>query len=207
VHWNAVKTFAVVLSAAIIINPADKTKGNTFYNVPVGFKITKPDSWKITTVAPITNPKGRVRLTSQELLDIIQKRGDQPFVAINRFDESYRGFNPKVQVVLRSLTGLEGKTSEEILNLLLPQLKKSLKNFTNLSGVRKTSISGIPGAMVWMKHTLTLPDGKSVTVVSKMLAAIRGPVLFQIGASLPDKPSPALKKDMEQVLRSMVIEE
>ena len=132
----AMKVIVALFITLITLLPAmADEKGNssqdedTFRSPTAGFSITKPKGWVFATTDQIAANRAHVRLKDKELEEQMRQRASAPLIAILKHKEPYDDLNPSVQVLLRPLGQLEGKSPLELMEIVIPSMQRAMVDF------------------------------------------------------------------------------
>lgn len=200
----------VILISALPVLGADKGKTkkvvNTFMNPTAGFTITKPESWVFATTEQIATNRASVRLKDKELEEQLKQRASTPLIAIMKHQEPYDDINPSVQVLLRPLGQLEGKSPLELMNILIPSMQRAMVDFQFVEEIRETVVCGQKAAYAKSKYTVTNTEGRTFPILGRLWVIPRGKFMFMLSMSSPQEGADVSEKEFAEILKSIMID-
>lgn len=196
----------MALPLFMILSFAIAEDSNTFYNATAGIKITKPDGWRFVGLDDVQKNREKTNLEDKNVEEGIKKRTNAPLIVMTKYAEPFDGLNPSVQILIRPLGNLIGKSSADILQMILPALQKSFKDMKIKEEVHETVVGGLKGAGVIFEYVLKTTDGKEFAAQSRMYTVTRNSFMIQVGIGLPNNPSKEIEKEISNILTSLTIE-
>lgn len=200
---NAVLVVALTLwaSASLAGDP------NVFSNATAGFQLTKPTEWHYITAAQNMKNIRAMKLSDEEFQAAMQKYATAPLVAMMKYPEPYEDVNPSFKVNLKPYGGLKGKSPEDIINLVMPQFRKTFKEFVLVQPPIEVVVSGIKSAYARMNYTMEIPDGSTFPTTSELWIVPHGDYFFMIGAGTRQDEKTGSRKEIEEILKTVTIEQ
>ncbi len=175
-----------------------------FDSPTAGFALTKPANWVFASVQAAQANRDSVRLSDAELEARMKTQANPPLVMITRHPEPYPDLNPSVQVGLRPLGQLEGKSASDLLTMMLPTLEKAYADFKIVTPVQPSTLGGHPAARLGISYTLKTTGGDSFPTRSDLVVVPRGRFMFFIGMGRKPGDSEA-DADIDAILKSVEI--
>lgn len=196
------------VSLLSIVNAADLTSGDTnrFHSPTAGFTITKPKDWQFASAQQIATNRATARLKDKELEELIKQRASAPLVVVTKHQEPHDDLNPSVQVMMRPLGQLEGRSAVELMGLVVPSLQRAMADFTFVEKVKETKVGEVSAAYLKAKYTVANPEGREFKTLTRMWVIPRGAFMFMISMSGPQEGPDASEKDFSAILDSIKID-
>lgn len=182
-------------------------EGDVFDNRTAGFQLTKPADWNYITAAENLENIKSLKLTDEEFHAAMQKFATAPLVAIAKYPEPYDDVNPSFKVNLKPYGGLEGKTPEEIIDLVVPQFQTIFKDFELVQPPTEAVVAGIKSAYARMNYTMEIPDGRAFATTSELWIVPRGDYFFIIGAGTRRDEKTGTREEIREILQTVTIEQ
>ncbi len=183
---------------------------NIFTYPKLGFTITKPVNWQVTSAEDYFKNLDRVTtLENAEFMEMAKKYATVPLVAFSKYLEPYDDINPGIKVHFKyreSLPGFAGKGPKEIIEVSLLTFEQVFKDFKIIEGPMDTDVSGIASAYVKYQYTLTIPDGRGFPACSEMWVIPRGNYFYLIVVGRRQDASTQDLEDIKQMMSSIKIE-
>jgi len=201
------RLFATALLAAFVAGNglAAGDGSDRFHSPTAGLAFVKPPQWVFASLASLQTNRDNIRLADAELERLMKERGTPPLAAAMRYPEPHPDLNPSFQIGLRPLGELEGKSANEILELLLPGLLRIADDAKVVRPVEGISVSGLPAARAGFEYTLRTVDGGAFPTRSDIVIIPRGRFMFMVGSGRkPDDSASA--GEIETILTSLVID-
>lgn len=180
---------------------------SVFNSPTAGLQLTKPSGWSYQTVAQNMDNIKAVKLSDAELHAAMQRFATAPLVAMTKFPEPFDDVNPSVKVHIKPYGGLHGKRPQEIIGLMLPQLQKAFKDFVVVQSPTDAVVSGIQSAYARMNYTMEIPDGRRFPTTSELWVVPRGDYFFLIGAGIRQDERTGGREEIQNILKTMKIEQ
>ena len=136
----------------------------------------------------------------------MQKYTAAPLVAMTKFQEPYADVNPSFKVNIKPYGQLKGRQPRELIEILLPQFKKAFKEFEITQPPTEVEISGIQSAYARMNYIMETAGGDSFPITSELWIVPRGDYFFMLGAGTRQDEKTGTRKEIEAVLRTVVID-
>lgn len=178
----------------------------TFSNAAAGFTFSKPASWVCLSMMKLEKSREDIRLGDAQLEQQIRQNALAPLVIVTRHPEPYDELNPTIQIVIRPLGPMTGKSALEILQFSVSQLMKTFPDFTYVQDVHETSVSDLPAAALRATYTVKNSDGRSSPVLTRMYVVPRGSMMFLIGMTDPRSGPEISEDEFSEALDSIQIE-
>ena len=120
--WTRCIVIALVGTTTLAAEATDRLENPT-----AGIVVVKPTGWHVGTIQQVEANRAKVRMNDEELQKAIQQSASAPLFVFTRYPEPYDGLNPSIQVALRPLGPLVGRTPVEIMQVAVGPLKKAFK--------------------------------------------------------------------------------
>lgn len=183
VSWTCCMVMALVGTAILAAaEPTDRLENPT-----AGIVVVKPAGWHVGTIQQVEANRARVRMNDEQLQQAIQQSAAAPLFVFTRYQEPCDSLNPSIQVALRPLGPLVGRTPVEIMQVAVEPLKKAFEDFQLVSEINATTVSGMPAAHMKGAYTLVTQDGRSYRTLSRLWIIPRGSFMFFIGMGGPQE--------------------
>ena len=196
----------VHITAAYAQNQRQDNPTNTFTSPTAGFSITKPASWVWGTTEQIAKGREAIRLKDKELEQQIRERANAPLIVILKHQEPYDDLNPSVQVQLRPLGQLEGKSAVEMLNIILPTLQRAVTDFTIIEPIKEATVGGQKAAYMKSKYSVKNAEGREFRALSRLWIVPKGSFILMVSISGPQEGPDVSEPEFAEVIRSIRIE-
>lgn len=197
---------AQVAFAAVAADAA--SPGNDRFHSPTaGFTVTKPASWHFATLEQVAAHRAAARLEDKELEEQMRQRATAPLVVILKHPEPHDDLNPSVQVTVRPLGQLEGRSAVELMRLVVPTIQRAMADFTFVEQIQDATIGGMPAAFMKATYTVADPEGREFATLSRMWVVPRNAFMFLISASGPPEGPDVSEAEFEAILDSMEFEQ
>jgi hypothetical protein len=197
----------ITLVPAMASEKGNSTKEDNLFRSPTaGFSITKPDSWVFATTDQIATNRAHVRLKNKELEEQMRQRASAPLIAILKHKEPYDDLNPSVQVLLRPLGQLEGKSPLELMNIVIPSMQRAMVDFQFVEEIREAVVGGQKAAYTKSKYTIINAEGRMFPALSRLWLISRGKFMFMMSMSGHQEGSDVSEKEFSEILKSIKID-
>jgi hypothetical protein len=196
---------ALFLSVALGIYASDQ---NTFTNSTLGFSITKPEHWQVTSAEDYFKNLNQVKIENKEFQELAIKYAKVPLFAFMKYPEPYEDINPSIKVHYKyreSLPNFAGKTPKQILDVTLETFKQVFKDFKIIEEPKDVDFSGIKSAYIKYQYTLTAPNGRGFPNCSEMWVVPRGDYFYLIVVGYRQDASAEDLSDIKQMVSSIKI--
>lgn len=80
-------------------------------------------------------------------------RASAPLVVVMKHPEPHHHLNPGVQVILRPLGELQGKTATELMEMIVPTISKVMADFEVVEKIQESRVGESPAAFMKAKYT------------------------------------------------------
>jgi hypothetical protein len=195
-----------VLPAMASENGKTNKDEDTFRSPTAGFSVTKPKGWVFATTEQIATNRANVRLEDKELEEQMRQRASAPLIAIMKHEEPYDNLNPSVQVLLRPLGQLEGKSPLELMKIIIPSMQRAMVDFQFVEEIRETVVGGQKAAYVKSKYTVINVEGRTFQTLSRLWLIPRGKFMFMMSMSGTAEGSDVSEKEFADILKSIKID-
>lgn len=178
---------------------------NKFESLTVGLEVTKPSEWQFITAEENLENIKKIKLNDAEFHQQMLKYSTAPLVAIMKYPEPFDDLNPSFKVNIKPLGQLKGVDPKQILTLIIPQFQKVFQDFSLVQPPTDTKVSGINAAYMSINYSLAIPDGRIFPTTSEMWVVPRGDFFFIIGAGTRQDEKTGSRKDIQEILNSVVL--
>jgi len=203
--FNALLIVCLLTTTSHAADEKKVNSTNTFTSSTAGFSITKPPAWFFGTMEQVTASRASIRLKDEELGQQVRE-ANSPLVVILKHKEPYEGLNPSVQVLLRPLGQLEGEPAVEVMNIIIPTVKRAMPDFTIVEPIKETTVNGRKAAYMKSKYTVKNAEGGEFPVLSRLWVIPRGNLVFMVSMLSPQEGPDVSETEFAEVLRSIRIE-
>jgi hypothetical protein len=179
---------------------------NIFESITVGFEVTKPKGWSFVTAQENLDNLKRTKLSDDEFHQLMLKYATAPLVAMMKYPEPYDDLNPSLKVNIKPFGQLKGRDGKEVISLILPQFQKMFKDFQLVQAPIDVKVAGLKAAYVRINYSLQIPDGRTFPTTSELWIVPRGDYFFMIGAGTRQDEKTGSRKEIEQIMKSIKIE-
>jgi len=179
---------------------------NIFKSITVGFEVTKPKGWSFVTAQENLDNLKRTKLSDDEFHQLMLKYATAPLVAMMKYPEPYDDLNPSLKVNIKPFGQLKGRDGKEVISLILPQFQKVFKDFQLVQAPIDVKVAGLKAAYVRINYSLQIPDGRTFPTTSELWIVPRGDYFFMIGAGTRQDEKTGSRKEIEQIMKSIKIE-
>jgi hypothetical protein len=179
---------------------------NIFKSITVGFEVTKPKGWSFVTAQENLDNLKRTKLSDDEFHQLMLKYATAPLVAMMMYPEPYDDLNPSLKVNIKPFGQLKGRDGKEVISLILPQFQKMFKDFQLVQAPIDVKVAGLKAAYVRINYSLQIPDGRTFPTTSELWIVPRGDYFFMIGAGTRQDEKTGSRKEIEQIMKSIKIE-
>jgi hypothetical protein len=176
---------------------------NHFYSPTAGFSITKPANWQFASLEQVAANRAVASLKDKGVETQIRQNTNAPLVAILKHPEPYDDLNPSVQAMVRPLGQLEGKSSLELMHLVIPTLQNAMADFTFEVPIQETTIGGMPAAFMKAKYIASNQEGRKFKTYSRLWVIPHGSFLFMISMSGPQQGPDVSEEEFDAMLHSI----
>ena len=198
--------FLFASAAAYSQNANQANPANTFTSPTAGFSITKPNTWVFGSMEQVATSREAIRLKDKELEQQMRARASAPLVVILKHQEPYDDLNPSVQVLLRPLGQLEGRSAVELMSIVVPTIQRAVADFTVIEPIKETTVGGQKAAYMKSKYTVANAEGREFRALSRLWIVTRGKFMFMISMSGPRDGPNVSEDEFAEILRSIRIE-
>ena len=136
----------------------------------------------------------------------VRSRASAPLIAIMKHEGPYDNLNPSVQVLLRPLGQLEGKSPLELMNIIIPSMQRAMVDFQFVEEIRETVVGGQKAAYVKSKYTVVNVEGRTFQTLSRLWLIPRGKFMFMMSMSGTTEGSDVSEKEFAEILKSIKID-
>jgi hypothetical protein len=193
-----------MLAVAATLAPA-QTATDRLESKTVGIAITKPHGWQVI-VQQHETIQGNARWKDEDLLQAMQKGGPVPVFVFTRYPEPHpEGLNPSVQIILRPLGQMAGRTPNAIMEVSIEPLKKAFPDFHFTSEIKAATIGGQAGSSMKATYTLT-KEGKKYPTQAGFWIVPRGKLMFLIGTAGPQTGPDVAEAEFDKLVKSITIQ-
>ncbi|MCL1480494.1 hypothetical protein MIH18_11680 [Marinobacter sp. M3C] len=204
------KPYLKMFVAAFLIfgaGSAVATEPDVYSNPTAGFQVTKPAEWSYITAAQNMDNIKAIKLSDEEFHAAMQKYATAPLVAMAKYQEPFDDVNPSFKVNLKPFGDFKGKPPQDIISFAVPQFKNAFKNFVLVQPPTEVVVSGIKSAYARMNYTIEVPDGRSFPITSELWIVPHGDYFFMIGAGTRQDEGTGSRKEIQNILSTLKIEQ
>jgi hypothetical protein len=187
--------------------PALAEPGNVFTSSTTGFAVTKPPSWRFVTAEQSAENLKAIKPHDPEFHATMLKYATAPLVAMAKFPEPFTDVNPNFSVKVKPFGEHKGKAPTEILRLLLPQFDKAYRNLQVVQAPIDVRVSGIASGYARMNYSLEVPGGRLFPTTSEVWIVPRGEYFFLIGAGTRQDEATGSRREIQEILQSVKIQQ
>lgn len=184
--------------------PAANT--NRFHSPTAGFAVVKPAAWQFASMEQVATNRAVARLKDKELEAQVRQRASAPLVVMLKHPEPHDDLNPSVQVMVRPLGQLEGRSAIELMRLVVPTIRRAMADFSLVEEIQETTVGQMPAAYMKARYTVANPEGREFKTLSRMWIVPRGSFMFMISASGPQEGPDVSETEFKAILDSIQIE-
>ena len=201
VFRKAIFAAACFLTAGVTV-AADP---DVFTNQAAGVQLVKPAEWiYVTAEQNIENVKA-VKLSDAELHAAIQRYATVPLVVLMKYPEPFDDVNPSFKVNIKPYGGLKGKSPQEVLGLIVPQIQRAFRDFVVIQPPIEVVVSGIKSAYARMNYTMEIPGGRTFPTTSELWIVPRVDYFFMIGAGTRQDEKTGSREEIQKILDTVKI--
>src|SRR5262245_26823536 len=137
-----------VLAIALSLPAAGEER---FNSTSAGIAFEPPGGWRSATLAQIQTNRERVRLSDPAWQEALARRSALPIAAFMKYEESFAGLNPTVQVTLRpAMAG----TPTQVLSQAIDQMRGAFPDLQIVAPVHPARVGGLAAAHVRVSYSL-----------------------------------------------------
>ncbi len=177
-----------------------------YYNETFGFKVFKPDGWHVETSKEYVETLRKIDLNDPKLKDIVQKNANVPVVSYTKYREPYQDLNPGFKVNVYPLGKFDPKQPVKILDVLLPNLQRVLKDYRLVIPPRETTVSGLKASYMQVFYTLVTSDGSRYPSCTEIWVVPNKNYFLALGAVTRQDERNCARKDVGRIVETMVID-
>ncbi len=196
----------ILMVLASVTNCCDRDRSNVFVNSTVGFEIIKPDDWYFTTAGKIMEQTQAVKFNEEEYHMTMKKYATMPLVSMTKFLEPYKDLNPSINIYILPLGNFKGAQPVELIALVSPQFRKSLKDFKLVQPPMEVEISGIRSAYARINNLEQAANGSMISTISELWIVPRGDYFFVIGTGIRQDERNSSLAEIESIVKTVKIE-
>lgn len=200
---RVVVALALSALAAAPLPATEKPHPDRFRSDVARIALHKPAGWHFQTLETAYASRAAVKLNDAEFQEAVARLASAPLLVATRHAEPYDSLNPSLQVLVRPLGTLEGRSGAEILRLIEPALRANFAEFTTVDSIRAVAVSGLPAARLTMRYLLRTQDEREYPTQATIVVVPRGKVLYQFGFSGPPTGPDAITTEVDSVLASV----
>lgn len=200
------KYIKLILLLMVLLTGSAYADENIFKSITVGFEVTKPKGWSFVTAQENLDNLKRTKLSDDEFQKLMLKYATAPLVAMMKYPEPYDDLNPSLKVNIKPFGQLKGRDGKEVISLILPQFQKMFKDFQLVQAPIDVHVAGLKAAYVRINYSLQIPDGRTFPTTSELWIVPRGDYFFMIGAGTRQDEKTGSRKEIEQIMKSIKIE-
>ncbi|TYK64672.1 hypothetical protein [Colwellia echini] len=179
---------------------------DTFDSISAGIKITKPASWHFLSAQQNIENLKSVDWRNAKTKDLVLKYAKAPLVAMMKYPEPYEDINPSLKINIQSLGDFSADNPNNILNLILPHLKKAFIDLEVIQEPIEITLSGLKASYMRFNYNLVVPGGESFPTTSEMWLVPRGDYYFMIGSGTRQDEKTGSRKEIKEILNTLIID-
>lgn len=183
------------------------TASDQYVNQTLGLSVTKPAAWVFLSAADVAGNLERTKLDDKEFEAKLQKYASAPLVAIAKHPEPFDDLNPSFRLQVKPYGALQGKTAEELLQLVLPQLTRAFKDAAITQAPTQVTVAGISSAYGQIEYTLEAQDGRMFPTTSEIWIVPRESYFMLIGAGTRQDEKTGTRQEIRDILNTLTIED
>ena len=193
----------------------ENRQANKFFNLEVGFAITKHPDWHFLSLADAETWMATSQDTDEEranLLKHIQNLREQELktgmapVFIARHQEPYPHLNPMIKVVLHYVDDLPQDVSPlTIASVMAKSFSESNRGFKMMERVQLARVSDFDAGYLRFSIEGTLPSGNSESAMNQVYLIPRGKYIFEITLSTPLECDNLTSAELEEMMETIFI--
>jgi len=177
-----------------------------YHNETFGFKVIKPKGWHITTSKEYAENLGKIDINDPKLKNLVQRNANIPVITYTKYQEPYNDLNPGFKVNIYPLGKLDPDNPVKILEVLLPNLQKVLKDYKLTVPPKETTVSGLKASYMQVFYTLVTSDGSSFPSCTEMWVVPKRNFFLALGVATRQDEKNCTRKDVGKIVETMVIE-
>jgi hypothetical protein len=151
--------------------------------------------------------RAQAQLKDKEFQEQMKKRASAPLVVVMKHPEPHDDLNPSVQVIVRPLGELQGKSATALMEIIVPTLSRVMANFETVQPIQETKVGGLPAAYTKAKYMVKNQEGAEFKTLTRMWVVPRGAFLFMISMSGPQDGPDVSESEFKVILDSIKINE
>jgi hypothetical protein len=179
---------------------------SVFESATSGVRIRKLEGWRFAAGVEVLANRAVARLKDKELEDEVQRRANLPLVVIQKHAETQEDVNRTVQLMVRPLGPLQGRSAVERMQLVVPTLERAMAAFRIVEPIRDVLLGGMPAATLRAAYGIANPDGRTFHLMTRAWIAPWGSYMFMISASGPADGLDVSEREFAEIVGSIRIE-
>ena len=191
--------FFVGLLLAIPVS-AQQIDSNIFLYKDAGIQISKPANWEFMSLDDYLEQKKKVDRKSKNFNDRVRMMKNIPVVTVVKKPEADEKVYTCVEFSIKDISQLSDKDEIQVMDHLIMQFKKVLKDFTILNKTHIVMISGVKASELELSYTFTPAKNMSAKCHSRIIVWKKGCFLYQLALSYDAKPNPKSVEGLKQIV-------
>jgi hypothetical protein len=193
------------LALAVAALAASPASAERFSNPTVGISIDKPSGWQVLTAAANADNLKKAEIGTPEFQAAIQRYASVPLYAFMKHAEPFADVNPSVKINTRPVGPFAGKSGQQVLEMIVPNLSKVMADFKIVAAPYTTTLAGRAAGHAVMDYTLK-SGGAAYPARSEMWIVPRGDHIVIVGVGLRQDEKTGSRAEIGKILESIVIE-
>jgi len=195
--WGAVAVAATLSGAVAAADP------DLFRSDIAKFEMRKPEGWSFTSVQAAVENRADVKMKDEEFQKALERLASAPLVVAAKHEEPFDDLNPTIQVLVRPLGQMEGRSGVEILRVVMPALESQFEDFAVVEEASETRVAEAAAGRATVRYTLVTQDDREFPTQATLVMVPRGKILYQIGFSGPAEGPDAFTTEIDEVLATV----
>lgn len=195
-----------VFMSALLVSAALAGSEDTFRSVTVGFEVTKPNAWRFVSAQQHLENLKRTKLDNQEFHQAMLKYSTAPLVSMMKHPEPFDDLNPSFKVNIKPFGDLKGSDPKQILTAISFHFKNVFKDLEIVETPTDRLVSGIVSGYMKINFSVEVPDGRTYPTTSELWIVPRGDFFFLIGAGTRQDEKTGSRKEIQEILETIIIE-
>ena len=166
-----------------------------------GFRVTKPESWRVVNAEEYLLNLERKKLTDDQFHKLLLRFSRLPLVAFQKHEEPYDDVNPSFKVMMKPLETFDRSNPLRIVDLFTPTMKMHFSKFA-IKSRKEVLVGGLKAAYVRMEYEVETQTGLTFPVSFELWVVPRVKHLFLIGAGMKPGDTDA-KREIRGIVESI----
>ena len=176
-------------------------KNYVFESNFAGFRVTKPESWRVGNAEDNLRNLERINLTDDEFHKLLLQFTTTPLIVFMKHEEPYDDVNPSFKVLMKPLGKLDGSNPLKIVDMVVRPIKRLFSNFT-VQTRKEVFVGGLKAAYVHVEFELATQTGLTFQVSSELWVVPKDRHFFLIGGGTKLGDMDA-KKEIREIVESI----